>query len=415
MRGSFNILVVVGLLASGACNDSAKEGIPDLSGMPSFAITLGASESSGVALLDGDGKILEKKYISSGSALAGLNSALHGDIALPTQPCEEGVLTVVARYGGDYVLQVDLENSKVLGQISTQGKSGGAAYSSNPQDTLCFGDGTALVSRFEPASDPSANDLDKGNDLVRIDLDEKKLVSRIDFSKLNGKATGLDADMKEEEQVAYARPGSIVRSGSFAFVGLSRLTPSFSAAAGMIAVVDLDTNKVEGFDLPKLRNCGSLTPVAEREDAVIVSCAGYPYGDRASAGLALVSIDDNGKADVEEVFQSKKSLPVIYGNPVSIGGSRAVAVASDYTTMRDEVYVVDLATGAADKLFSAPQKNYLGIGSGAFRADTGLLLIPDASEGVRLFKVTDSAVKATETLAFDLKLPPQSIRPIVEL
>lgn len=412
------MIVGLTLAATAACNDAADEGIEDLSGEPSFAIALSDYESAGVALLDGDGEVISKKYVSSGSALPGLSSALHGDIALPTQPCEEGLLTIVARSGGDYILQVDLEEGKVVHQIPTQGKSDGAAYSSNPQDILCLGDGEALVSRFAPNLDPDASELDLGDDLLRIDLDGEKRKSRIDLSALRGKVEVTDEDGKTEEQTAYARPGSIVRVGDHALVALSRLTDSYAAAEGMLAIVDLKTDKVKGFELPTVRNCAVLVPVAGRDDAVIASCAGYPYGDRASAGLVLVSVDSDGKAQVEHTYQAKQSLPVIYAAPVSIGGTRVVAIATgDFAEMTaDSAFVIDLASEEASELLTAGSAGDLGVGAGgAYRPETGMLALPDASKGIRLYEVTEDDVMEGAVIPFDAALPARGIRPLVQL
>ncbi len=413
------IIISLALCAASACNDSEKPGIADLGGMPandagsqnvtdlggtpSFAVQLSDYMSAGVALIDGDGEVLSKKYISSGSAVAGLSRALHGDIALPTQPCDEGLLTVVARYGGNYVLQVDLDTAKVVGQIDTQGPSMGAAFNSNPQDILCLGGGAALVSRFEPNLDPMAAALDAGDDLLTVDLAKAGRVSRIDLSALRGKVG---------EAVAYARPGSIVRLGDHALVGLSRATGSFEGAEGMLAIVDLKSSAVTGFALPELRQCGTLTPVADRGDAVIVSCTGGTFGERATAGFFMVSLDSDGKAKVEHTYQSSDPLPSIYASPVSLGGTRLVGVAlGDFATMApDTAFVIDLASGEATALFSSA----LGgeIGSGAYRADTGLLLMPDAGKGVRVFNVGADAIEERETLALDAALPPRSVRPL---
>jgi len=395
--------------------DGGTDGPADLSGKPSFAVTLSDYESAGVALIDGEGEVLDEKFISSGSEVPGLSSALHGDIALPTQPCEAGVLTVVARSGGDYVLQVDLESGEVVHQVSTQGATGGAAYSSNPQDILCLGDGKALVSRFEPSFDPKAAELDKGDDLIRIDLESDKILSRIDLSKLRGKADGFDADGKPEEQVAYARPGSVVRIGEYAVVGLSRLTASFTAADGLLAIVKLSDDSVASAPLPEFKNCGSVLPVSGREDAVIVGCSGSPFADPMTSGFLLVSLDAEGKVSIEQSFKAKAKDPVIYAGAVSLGGTRMLGIATgDFTAgSPDTAYVLDLATGETSAVFSSALAGELG--GGAFRAETGLLLVPDAGKGVRTFKVAADKLEAGEILDVPAALPARSARPLVAL
>src|SRR5262245_47482451 len=130
-----------------ACNDDPDNEIEDLADVPSFAVHLSDYESAAVALLDGDGKLLDDSYISSGTETAGLNAPLHGDITLPTTPCKDDVLAVVARQGGDYVLELDLEEGEVTHQVPTQNSdlSDMAAYRGNPYDLLCLEDNVALV------------------------------------------------------------------------------------------------------------------------------------------------------------------------------------------------------------------------------------------------------------------------------
>ncbi len=435
------IVLAIALGAAGACNDVADTGIDeldlpdagdsdadaddagisdagpaDLSGKPSFAVSLSDYESAGVAIMDGEGKVLSPKYISSGTEVSGLSSALHGDITLPTQPCQQGLLTVVARSGGDYILQVDLKQSKVVRQIATQGAAGEAAYKSNPQDILCLGDGQALVSRFAPNLDPNASELDLGDDILRMNLESEERKSRIDLTAMRGLVEGVDADGNAEQQTAYARPGSIVRVGDHAVVALARLTKSYVAAEGMLAIVDLKTDKVTGFELPTLRNCAVLVPVADRDDAVVLSCAGSPYGAAATAGLLLVSVDADGKAKVEQTYQADAKLPVIYAAPVSIGGTRVVAVATgSFKAMTpDTAYVIDLDNGETTELIMSGSAGELGVGAGgAYRPDTGLLAIPDGGKGIHLFEVSDDDVKETKLLPFDQALPVRGIRPLV--
>ena len=51
---------------------------------------------------------------------------------------------------------------------------------------------------------------------------------------------GMDSMGETVEELAYARPGSIVRVGDFAVVGFGRLSSSYFAADGMVGVIDID-------------------------------------------------------------------------------------------------------------------------------------------------------------------------------
>lgn len=405
---------VVGLCALVACNDEVDTGIPDLTGVPAFAVHRSDYESAAVALLDGDGALLDASYISSGTRTPGLNAALHGDISLPTTPCVPDALVVIARKGGDYLLEVDLETDEVTRQVATQQSDleDEAAYRANPQDVLCLEDDVALVTRFAPNPSAGDDDLDQGDDIAVIDLQDEEITGRIDLSEVRTMVQGEDDAGGPIEELAYARPTSIVRVGGFAVVGLARMSEGFIAAPGMVAVIDVAertlhaTHEVEG-----LRNCVGVEPVVGRSDAVIVQCSGYPYGDAASAGIALLAVDEDGDL-VEEAALRDQDAPALFSSAVSLGGSRMIAVAQgDWDEMTgDEAFVVDLDSGDREALFTAGGPG--AIGTGAFRSETGLLLIPDADEGVRLFDVTDDELSELEVVEIDSVLPARTVRAI---
>lgn len=395
-----------------ACNDDPQDaGVAlDDEDAPFFAVHLSDRESAGVALLNAEGKILVSKYVSSGSALPGLNAALYGDIALPTTPCDPSRLTVIARMGGDYILQIDYATDEASLQIKTHTKQSDGAYQSNPQDLLCLGDGRALLSRYQPnlTMDPPA--IDQGDDLVLVDLEAGELKQSISLAALRGEVTTTGADGEVTETV-YARPSDIVRLRDYALVGLSRLSPSFkSDGKGMLALVRLSDFEVSKVDLPTLANCGELMPVAGRDDAALVGCAGTPFGDAATAGVAILAVNADGEVDVETVFQADDSLPVLYAGIVSLGGTRALVLSQDYVNkIPDTAYDVDLASGTATEVFQAKETGDLG--SGWFNAAGKLLMVPDADVGVRRFSVQDDGLEELDAERLSAALPARSVRP----
>jgi hypothetical protein len=395
-----------------ACNDQVQTGIEDLTGIPSFAVHRSDYESAAVALLDGEGKLLDASYISSGSVTPGLSAPLHGDIGLPTTACDPDVLTIVARFGGDYVLEVDLERSEVTRQVPTQQADldDAAAYRGNPQDVLCLSRDVALVTRFEPNPNAAEGDLDQGDDIAVIDMQAGQLTGRIDLSQARVMVEGLGADGDPIAELAYARPAGMVRVGRFAVVGLGRMSASYIAADGMVAVVDLDARELTGmFAIDGLKNCVNVAKVSDREDAVIVQCSGYPFGDAASAGIALITVDAEG-AVAEQAALRDQAAPPLFSSAVSLGGTRMLAVAQgDWTAETgDEAVIVDLESGDRQALFGASGPGT--IGSGWFRSDSGLLLVPDAEAGVRLFEVADDEVVELEVVELEPVLPARSVR-----
>jgi hypothetical protein len=411
-------------ITAGACNDSVDKGVSaidvskttipdDLRGVPSFAVQVSEfGQATGVTLLDGDGQIVEERYLSTGDEAPVLGAALASDIALPTTPCDPDLVTVVGRQGANNILQVDYRTGEVVRQVSAQRDKSNAegAYQSNPQDVLCLAGDRAIVSRANPNLLPGAAALDLGDDLVVLDLAGGDIAERIALDEF--RATVGEG---KAEELAYARPGSIVRRGKRAVVGLSVYSLSYVAAVpGKLALLDLDTLDVSAIALEKLANCGTVVPVADRDDAVIASCAGSPYGDAATAGLALVSVSQSGEAVVEAEFQEAFEGAALYAAPTSLGGSRVLAVAMDALyTAPDVAYVVDVVAGSVEKAFEGTVAG--GIGSGTMRSDTGLVLVPDTGIGVRLFTAEAGSLTELESVALDTSVPPRAIRPLRQL
>jgi hypothetical protein len=202
-------------------------------------------------------------------------------------------------------------------------------------------------------------------------------------------------------------------------VGLNLLTSSFEGAKpGALGIVSLDDFSTSSVSFEKLANCGTVIPVADRDDAVIVSCVGAPYGEPEAAGLAFVTLDADGRATVEAEFQATvsvtgSSLPApIYGAPTSIGGSRVVAAAvGQGYEGNDTAFVVDLLEGKSELAFESDRPG--GIGSGAVRLETGLVLVPDASAGVRVLRLgADGALEEEDPITLRDDLPARAIRPM---
>lgn len=396
-----------------ACNEEANTGIEplDTDAVPAFAVQRGDfSASASVALLAEDGTLLNAEYISSSTNLPGLSAALVGDLFLPSSPCNPDLLTVGGRLGGDYILQVNLEQSEIERQIKTQGVPSGAVFSSNPQDVLCLADGRALVSRLGVNLSASRDDLDRGDDLILVNLDKSKIESRVSLSAYEGKLATADAE------TTFASPGSIVRAGdSYALVGLSRL----SAVAfqpnpeGAVLVVDLAAFTTKKVLLEGLANCGALFAVPGVRNAAIVQCAGAPYGSKENAGLVYVSVEQ-GEASVGPVFRGELNGVPLIGNPTPIDEMKVIVATADFVGgTPDGAYLVDLATGKFEHLFDASAPGDLG--SGAVHPETGLVLLPDVTVGIRVFEYNGRTLAGKTTIALKGSLPARNIRPLREL
>jgi hypothetical protein len=365
---------------------------------PSFAVLSSDYTATSLSLLDADGKLLSDNFVTSGSATSGLVTALSGDVVLPTRSGQPSVLTLLDRLKTDVVTRIAVPEGKVLGQVKTEQSAAegtNSAYSSNPQDYVYIDAHTAWVSRAEPNLDPNAEEIDRGTDLLRLDpTTMQRGAERIDLSVYDSMGTQLDPDTQQTKTVhVSARPSSIVRIGQTLVVGLARTAFDFSAAGpGAVALVNLDSRKSSVLEFDALENCGSVVPVADSTSDVLVGCLGF-FGDAdpaQNAGIVLLHVSA-GKATIAQTWRAAEHPDdaISVNDLVSLGGTRVAAVAFGQAALAasgdapavpgrpDRLSVLDLASAEQTVLFEA-QVPY-ALGAGAFDADSGLLLIPDAS------------------------------------
>ena len=141
-----------------------------------------------IALLAPNGKRLRADFVDSGSASAGLVTALSGDVMVPTRSGDPETLTLIDRYRTDVVTRIDVASGDVLAQIQTQtpnAQGQKTAFSSNPQDYTHVSAHSAWVTRYN-ANPAASNDVDRGNDMLELDPTRgTRTGRRIDFSALD--------------------------------------------------------------------------------------------------------------------------------------------------------------------------------------------------------------------------------------
>jgi hypothetical protein len=348
--------------------------------------------STAISLLDAEGKVVADNYFNSGSTRAGLVTTLSGDVELPKQSGEPGVLVILDRFRTDVVTRIRVADGTILGQVKTHTppeQNTTSSYSSNPHDYVYIDAQTAWVTREEPNLDRGAASVDLGNDLFRIDPTTMQRTSdRIDLGALDQTLNG---------EKLYARPSRMARVGRTLIVGVGRSSFDFSAVGdGAVALVDLDTRTVTGFALPELKNCTDVATVPNDADSVLVSCAGdWNRNYKDSAGLVLLGIA-NGRAQIEHAWHAKDDPePVPFASStVSLGGTLVGVASNDFSGAGPDAYaVLDLATGSKT-IIKAISPGAGVFGTPAYSAALELLLLPDASTdrdekptgGVRRFK-----------------------------
>ncbi|MGF1466271.1 MAG: hypothetical protein ACFCGT_09065 [Sandaracinaceae bacterium] len=389
---------------------------------PRFAVILSDYTSTAIAMLDEEAGIIDPQWIDSGSTAPGIVATLSGDVAVPSQQRGDGTLTVLDRLGTDVLTRVVVPTGALVGQVRTHSaRASQSGYSSNPQDVVFGADGRAWVTRLEPNLAPDAPPLDAGSDLLAIEPDGvERGGQRIDLSAFEATETVVDDDGASVEVRTHPRPSRAVAvAGRWAVVGLLRLDLTFVAAAspGAVAVVDLDTGQlVARVDFPERRVCGQVSPVPGAGDRVLVACGGF-FGEQDSwattTGLSLLEVAVGGDPVPVASFRPAdvQGAPLAVQNAVSLGGTLAVAVAygSHAPGDGDQLYQVDLARGQARRIATSDEGFDLGLP--AFDPSTGLLVVPDASRGLRLYRLRDGSLEEERVVTAGL-FPPLPARSV---
>lgn len=393
-----------------------------------YAVTSGDYTVISIALLKPDGTLRTRELLHSGSATTGLVTGLSGDIAIPSNESDPGVLTILDRFRTDVITRLDLATGTVLGQVKTQAPNAEThdSYSSNPQDYLYIDDATAWVSRYEPNIDAPSDSPDRGTDLLRIDPTQfTRPGERIGFSEWNTQVERAIRGSDETESVtAYARPGAMVLRGGYAVVGIDRFSLAFDAVdQGAVALVDLERQRVvQMLELPGLQACSDLSAVPDDETRVAVACSGFvPRNQRAGSGLVMLVLENDALA-IEHIWRASEdpeSALTIYG-VCALSATEVLVTAPgavEESQPHDVLYRVDLESGEQHAVLEAGGAFVLG--SAAFDPRTQLVLVPDAttdnegrpSAGVHRFERRDDGeIEELGVTAIDDVLPSRQIR-----
>jgi hypothetical protein len=397
-HGSGGVFVVVRALATD---------LPALGATPAFAVVSSDYSSTAIAMLDGEGDALDAEWFTSADALAGLVAALGGDVSLPTTP-EAGHVVVLDRFRVDVITRVAIPGGELVGQLRTHSTAGVAGFSSNPQDYLALGSDRAWISRFGQNPDAAVEASEAGTDLIEIDpTTMARTGARVDLSSFSTLVGETDV---------LARPSRMLRLGDYVAVGLGLLSADFSASAdGVVVLVDPADASLTSVTLTGLRNCGTMVPVPEDDTRALVACTGHSgtfdaAEVRASAGVVVVHL--NGDA-LEEEARWEASTDA--GAAVAVNGITAISadefVAAEYgdfiAPTNDAVYRVVISTGVQTQVATA--EGQYQVGTMAFDAASGLLLVPDASEGLRRFTLTETTATEGTAVALTMArgLPPR--------
>jgi hypothetical protein len=408
------ILLIGIVLALAGCAEAAP-----LDSMPKYAVVSSDFSSSSIAMLDESFDVLDESWLSSGTTYPGLVATLSGDVVLPTRQAGDHSFAVIDRFLTDVVTQFFLPSGNLNGQTRTHGEIVDSGFSSNPQDLIFVAANSAWVPRYESNLNPDAPNENRGNDLFEIDPSDMTVTgARIDLSALNTTAE-VDASPDPVEVEVFARPSRGVLAESTLVVGLDRISAAFDAAGpGMVAVVDLEDESVEGVELEGFASCARVVPIPGTPNKVAVACAGFsnPFNDeeqlRASSGIAVLEVTDGAVAidRVWRVVSDEGSARSVSGL-VALDAEHVLAVASgNFGDTTDTLYEIDLTDGAQTPVHVSTGSFTIGVS--AWDPDSEMLYVPDAAANAVIEFARDGngfTKIGTTQIAPSLGLPPTQV------
>jgi hypothetical protein len=413
-----NTLLICAALAAVGCGDSSSA-LDPLDAMPRYAVVSSDYSSSSIAMLDEDFEVIDESWLNSGTTYPGLVATLSGDVVLPNRQAGDETFAVIDRLFTDVVTRFFVPSGNLNGQARTHGEVGDTGFSSNPQDFIFVDADSAWVPRYNSNFNPAAPPENQGNDLFEINpTDMSATGARIDLSSLDTTATVMTEDGPIEVDV-FARPSRGVLVGSRIVVGLDRISGSFDAAGdGMVAIVDLEDESVQGLELAGLKSCGNAVPVPGAPSKVVVACVGFaqPYGDepqvRASSGIALLDVAD-AEVTIERLWRlaDHPASAIAVNSVIAIDAERVVGVANpDSKRTLDALYETDLTTGVQELVHESSGSFVVGLP--AYDPDSEMLYLPDAAQDAVVEFASDdgSFVETGSTsIAPGLGLPPTKV------
>jgi hypothetical protein len=354
--------------------------------------------STNVSILSPEGKVLSESIVSSGSATAGVTTALSGDVAVPTMQPHSGQLVLVDR-SSSVLTWMDPTTAKVLHQLPV-----GTGFDANPYDYLEVSATKAYVVRYNTNATPGKEPFDGGGDVLVIDPSKVAVTGSIPLAK-------------PDDGAFLPRPNRIVAVGDVGWVMLERLDASFTpAGASRIAGIDTKTDTIAWtLDLPGAENCGGLT-LSPSGKVAAVSCSGDYNNPASTTGRPLILLDATQSPPKEikrvdvKVTQPNEALGpgLAFASETLLIG---VALADGSGARNDLVFTLDTGTGAISTLLDGGASFVIG----DVRCTPGCsnrCFITDAhANAVRTFTISGGALTPGDDVSVDpsIGLPPRSL------
>lgn len=353
--------------------------------------------STNVSLVGVDGSVLSESVLSSGSAPAGLTTALSGDVVLPLTRPASGQLVVIDRYPNSVLTWLDPKTAHVLAQLSVA-----TGFISNPHDYLEVSGTKAYVTRYETNPAPGAKPFDGGGDLLVLDIGSKTIRGHV--------ALGSSTDGN-----FLPRPDRMIPVGDEVWVVLQRANADLSATADSRLVgVDPKTDTVTWkLDLPSAADCSGFAR-SPSGDRVALACSGAFSDADPKSRSTIILLDATAHPPVEvRRFEAQTDLNAQLGPSIAFARDDLLlgTAYGDGKTTNDRAFTVDVSTAKVTALLDAGAAFALG----DVFCDPGCsdsCWLADARAGaVRHFEVSASALteKAKITPDPSVGLPPRGL------
>jgi hypothetical protein len=302
-------------------------------------------QSTNVSLIDFEGRTLSESIVSSASVAPGLNAALSGDVAVPTQVAGEEIV-LIDRYPAGVLSWVDVVTGRVRAQLNVA-----SGFIANPHDYAAVSPTRAFVTRFDENSAPGREPHDAGSDILVVDPSQPKVVGRVDLRD----AFGVD------DPEFLPRPDRTLLVDDRLVVLLAGYSLDFERAA-LTRLTALDAEHETVLETIALDAAGcstlALSPSRER---LAVACAGTFGGDSVSSLVdsAVVVVEVGPPLRVEARFGAEDlgAQPIGWGLDWT-SEERLLVVTwgqlddDGRTEQVDRAFELDVETGRARELWA---------------------------------------------------------------
>jgi hypothetical protein len=363
--------------------DSAPNGLAVIHGSIDYTSSL-------LSLVDpATATLVHDNCLNSGSVAPQLSEALSGDVVLPSAPLPGHPLILIDR-GNNALVWVDPASCTVTRQVSVS-----TGFAANPHDVVAIAPNRLYVTRYatnpQPSADPSS--LDAGGDLLILDLDLGKAVSRIDLSPYATGGTGINPNPDRAQSL-----------GGKIYVTLNSLSADLvsQAGPGRVVVVDPATDTVSSvIDLPGFKDCSAIVPVPGQDGALAVVCSGF-FSDGANqingSGVALIDTSVS-PVSVQPLMAAAFGRPLSGTDLAVVSSTLAFAIVPGDVTGSppDQFWQFDFTRGVPQKLLDASGAWVLG----------GLAFDPDSQ---RVF-LGDADAQSPKLHVFDVSVWPPAEMP----